>query len=153
MPVEELQELGRRLAEHVRFEERELFELIEEALDPGGAGPAGDGDRGGREGGLRGRVSARWRASEWNVAVGHWRSIDRPKANAIDSATSRALGEAFIAFRDDPELRVAIVTGAGERFFSAGWDLKARPRRPGTLRISAPGASPGSPSCSTSTSR
>jgi crotonobetainyl-CoA hydratase len=52
-------------------------------------------------------------------------TIDRPKANAIDSATSRAMGEAFIAFRDDPELRVAIVTGAGERFFSAGWDLKA----------------------------
>ena len=52
-------------------------------------------------------------------------TIDRPKANAIDAATSRALGEAFIGFRDDPELSVAIVTGAGERFFSAGWDLKA----------------------------
>jgi crotonobetainyl-CoA hydratase len=52
-------------------------------------------------------------------------TIDRPKANAIDSATSRAMGEAFIAFRDDPEQRVAIVTGAGDRFFSAGWDLKA----------------------------
>ena len=52
-------------------------------------------------------------------------TIDRPKANAIDSATSQAMGEAFIAFRDDPDLRVAIVTGAGDRFFSAGWDLKA----------------------------
>jgi crotonobetainyl-CoA hydratase len=52
-------------------------------------------------------------------------TIDRPKANAIDSATSRAMGEAFVAFRDDPALRVAIVTGAGDRFFSAGWDLKA----------------------------
>jgi Enoyl-CoA hydratase/carnithine racemase len=31
----------------------------------------------------------------------------------------------FLQFRDDPELRVAIVTGAGERFFSAGWDLKS----------------------------
>ncbi len=51
--------------------------------------------------------------------------LDRPKANAIDVATSRALGEAFACFRDDPALRVAIVTGAGERFFSAGWDLKA----------------------------
>jgi crotonobetainyl-CoA hydratase len=51
--------------------------------------------------------------------------LDRPKANAIDSATSRAMGEAFAGFRDDPDLRVAIVTGAGERFFSAGWDLKA----------------------------
>ena len=35
------------------------------------------------------------------------------------------MGEAFQAFRDDPDLRVAIVTGAGEKFFSAGWDLKA----------------------------
>jgi crotonobetainyl-CoA hydratase len=51
--------------------------------------------------------------------------LDRPKANAIDAPTSRALGAAFAGFRDDPELRVAIVTGAGERFFSAGWDLKA----------------------------
>jgi crotonobetainyl-CoA hydratase len=52
-------------------------------------------------------------------------TIDRPKANAIDMATSRALGDAFIGYRDDPGLRVAIVTGAGERIFSAGWDLKA----------------------------
>ncbi len=52
-------------------------------------------------------------------------TIDRPKANAIDAATSRELGETFAAFRDDPALRVAVVTGAGERFFSAGWDLKA----------------------------
>ena len=52
-------------------------------------------------------------------------TLDRPKANAIDVATSRALGDTFIAFRDDPELRVAIITGAGERVFSAGWDLKA----------------------------
>ncbi len=52
-------------------------------------------------------------------------TLDRPKANAIDLATSRLMGETFTAFRDDPELRVAIVTGGGEKFFSAGWDLKA----------------------------
>jgi len=52
-------------------------------------------------------------------------TIDRPKANAIDLAASRRLNEVFTSFRDDPELRVAIVTGAGERFFSPGWDLKA----------------------------
>ncbi len=52
-------------------------------------------------------------------------TIDRPKANAIDVATSRAMGEIFARFRDDPGQRVAILTGAGERFFSAGWDLKA----------------------------
>ncbi len=52
-------------------------------------------------------------------------TIDRPKANAIDAATSRELGAAFVAYRDDPDLRVAILTGAGDRFFTAGWDLKA----------------------------
>jgi crotonobetainyl-CoA hydratase len=50
--------------------------------------------------------------------------IDRPKANAINLAASRRLNEVFSAFRDDPALRIAIVTGAGERFFCAGWDLK-----------------------------
>ena len=52
-------------------------------------------------------------------------TIDRPKANAIDLATSRIMGEVFKGFRDDPELRVAILTGAGEKFFCPGWDLKA----------------------------
>ena len=51
--------------------------------------------------------------------------LDRPKANAIDVHTSRALGEVFVGFRDDPDLLVAILTGAGEKFFSGGWDLKA----------------------------
>ena len=52
-------------------------------------------------------------------------TIDRPKANAIDLATSRRLNEVFVNFRDDKALRIAIITGAGERFFSPGWDLKA----------------------------
>jgi crotonobetainyl-CoA hydratase len=52
-------------------------------------------------------------------------TLDRPKANAIDVATSRELGEVFAGFRDDPELRIAIITGAGEKFFCPGWDLKA----------------------------
>lgn len=52
-------------------------------------------------------------------------TIDRPKANAIDSITSRAMGEAFVGFENDPAVRVIIVTGAGDRFFSAGWDLSA----------------------------
>src|SRR5579871_1157082 len=51
--------------------------------------------------------------------------LNRPKANAIDLVASRKLNDIFSAFRDDPKLRVAIVTGAGDRFFSAGWDLKA----------------------------
>ena len=51
--------------------------------------------------------------------------LDRPKANAIDLKTSRILGEIFTNFRDNPNLRVAIITGAGEKFFCPGWDLKA----------------------------
>jgi crotonobetainyl-CoA hydratase len=52
-------------------------------------------------------------------------TLDRPKANAIDLATSRIMGEVFTDFRDDDSLRVAIVTGAGEKFFCPGWDLHA----------------------------
>lgn len=52
-------------------------------------------------------------------------TLDRPKANAIDMVTSKKMGEAFAELRDDPDLRVGILTGGGERFFSAGWDLKA----------------------------
>jgi crotonobetainyl-CoA hydratase len=51
--------------------------------------------------------------------------LDRPKANAIDLETSQKLGEAFVMLRDDPTLSVGIITGGGERIFSAGWDLKA----------------------------
>lgn len=52
-------------------------------------------------------------------------TLDRPKANAIDLKTSRIMGEAFRDFRDDPDLRVAILTGGGDKFFCPGWDLKA----------------------------
>jgi crotonobetainyl-CoA hydratase len=51
--------------------------------------------------------------------------LDRPKANAIDGPLSREMGAIFAEFRDDLDLRVAILTGAGDRFFSAGWDLNA----------------------------
>lgn len=52
-------------------------------------------------------------------------TIDRPKANAIDAATSRIMGDVFAGFRDDDALRVAILTATGDRFFCPGWDLKA----------------------------
>lgn len=52
-------------------------------------------------------------------------TINRPKANAIDPATSRELGDIFAYYRDNPALRCAILTGQGEKIFSAGWDLKA----------------------------
>ena len=51
--------------------------------------------------------------------------LDRPKANTLDASLSREMGQLFAKFRDDPDLRVAILTGAGEKFFSAGWDLNA----------------------------
>ena len=52
-------------------------------------------------------------------------TLDRGKVNAIDNAMSRELGKAFVTLRDDPDLRVGLITGAGEKIFSAGWDLKA----------------------------
>jgi crotonobetainyl-CoA hydratase len=52
-------------------------------------------------------------------------TLSRGKVNAIDHATSKALGEAFRTLHEDPELWVGIITGAGERIFSAGWDLKS----------------------------
>ncbi len=52
-------------------------------------------------------------------------TLNKPKVNAIDQAMSRELGAAFALLRDDPDLRVAILTATGERIFSAGWDLKA----------------------------
>jgi crotonobetainyl-CoA hydratase len=52
-------------------------------------------------------------------------TLDRPSANAIDVPTSHALHDAFTRLERDPDLRVGVLTGAGDRFFSAGWDLKA----------------------------
>jgi crotonobetainyl-CoA hydratase len=52
-------------------------------------------------------------------------TLNRGKANAIDLTASRRLNDIFTEFRDSKDLRVAIVTGAGEKFFSPGWDLKA----------------------------
>lgn len=64
-------------------------------------------------------VTVEKRDAVWEI------TLDRPKANAISAEASRALGSAFVAFRDADEARVAILTGGGEKFFSAGWDLKA----------------------------
>ncbi len=53
-------------------------------------------------------------------------TIDRPKANAIDLAASRALNDVVRAVARRPgRCGWRIITGAGERFFSPGWDLKA----------------------------
>jgi E-phenylitaconyl-CoA hydratase len=53
-------------------------------------------------------------------------TIDRPEVhNALDLDHSRELAEAWVRFRDDADLWVAIVTGAGDKAFSAGADLRA----------------------------
>ncbi|CAN1538990.1 CaiD Enoyl-CoA hydratase/carnithine racemase [Paracoccaceae bacterium] len=52
-------------------------------------------------------------------------TLSKPKVNAIDRAMSQEMGAAFALLRDDPDLWCAILTGAGDRIFSAGWDLKA----------------------------
>lgn len=52
-------------------------------------------------------------------------TLARGKVNAIDVPTSRALAAAFEELHADKELRCAILTGGGEKIFSAGWDLKA----------------------------
>jgi crotonobetainyl-CoA hydratase len=51
-------------------------------------------------------------------------TIDRAPANAINPGVSKAVYEALSTLQEDDALRVGILTGAGERFFSAGWDLK-----------------------------
>ncbi len=52
-------------------------------------------------------------------------TINRPRAfNAIDVESWQQLNEAMIDFRDDPELWVGIVTGAGDKAFCAGADIK-----------------------------
>jgi crotonobetainyl-CoA hydratase len=75
----------------------------------------------GRTGPAAGRPPVRSEASGGVLEI----TLDRPPANAIDAATSRALYEAFARLESDPDLRVGIVTAAGDRFFCAGWDLKA----------------------------
>ncbi len=52
-------------------------------------------------------------------------TINRPEArNALSAEVRRGLNQAFIDFRDDPDLWVAILTGAGDKAFSAGADIK-----------------------------
>jgi E-phenylitaconyl-CoA hydratase len=53
-------------------------------------------------------------------------TINRPeKRNALDAEHYLALSEAWTRVRDDAEIRVAVITGAGDKVFSAGADLKS----------------------------
>ena len=52
-------------------------------------------------------------------------TINRPEAfNSMNVQAARELHEAMVDFRDDPELWVGIITGAGDRAFCAGADIK-----------------------------
>ena len=51
-------------------------------------------------------------------------TLNRPPVNAIDLQTSCDLYEAFQQIQQDPEIYVGIITAAGDKIFSAGWDLK-----------------------------
>jgi len=53
-------------------------------------------------------------------------TLNRPeKRNAFDAEHYRMLSEAWTRVRDDPSIRVAIITGAGDKAFSSGADLKS----------------------------
>ena len=61
-------------------------------------------------------------------------TINRPeRLNAMDAEHYRALSEAWIRVRDDSDIRVAIITGAGEKSFSTGADLKSFANNPAPL--------------------
>lgn len=52
-------------------------------------------------------------------------TMNRPEAmNAMNAAMRKEMGEAYVDFRDDPDSWALIITGAGDRAFSAGMDLK-----------------------------
>jgi E-phenylitaconyl-CoA hydratase len=57
-------------------------------------------------------------------------TINRPLAmNALDAETLASLNKAWIDFRDNPDLWVAIITGAGGKAFCAGSDIKTLAKR------------------------
>ncbi len=61
-------------------------------------------------------------------------TINRPeRMNALDAEHYQALSDAWVRVRDDPEILVAVITGAGERSFSAGADLKSFINAPPSL--------------------
>ena len=84
------------------------------------------------------RVSFRFATYEKRGRIAYI-TINRPEVmNALHLEAHLELKEIWEDFRDDPEVWVAILTGAGDRAFSAGNDLKAtaradrgRHRRPG----------------------
>ena len=53
-------------------------------------------------------------------------TLNRPeRLNAMDAEHYQALSDAWIRVRDDADIRVAVVTGAGEKSFTTGADIKS----------------------------
>ncbi|MFC2071884.1 enoyl-CoA hydratase-related protein [Chloroflexota bacterium] len=66
-------------------------------------------------------------------------TINRPEAmNALSTEVHRELYDGMMDFRDNPDLWVAIITGAGDRAFSAGADLKGMGGSAGRERATEP---------------
>jgi len=64
-------------------------------------------------------------------------TIDRPPVNAITNEIGLALHAALETLQDDNDLRVGIITGTGDRIFSAGWDLKEAAKATDSLEVAA----------------
>jgi len=61
-------------------------------------------------------------------------TLNRPeRLNALDTEHYDALSKAWQTVRDDPEIRVAIVTGAGDKSFCSGADIKSFIAKPPSL--------------------
>jgi enoyl-CoA hydratase/carnithine racemase len=69
------------------------------------------------------------RGSYWLI------TIDHPPANTISGAVIEGLSDAFSAAAADTQARVAILTGAGTRFFAAGADIREFPRGEGETPV------------------
>ena len=66
-------------------------------------------------------MSINYSVSEWIAEI----TLDRPEAlNALDPTSMKEFFERLIEARDDDDVRVIIITGAGDRSFSTGADLK-----------------------------
>ncbi|MFM0487673.1 enoyl-CoA hydratase/isomerase family protein [Paraburkholderia graminis] len=58
-----------------------------------------------------------------------WITVNRPeKANAMTVAMVEQISEAIVAGGEDPAIRAVLLTGAGERLFTAGVDIREKPQ-------------------------
>lgn len=72
-------------------------------------------------------------------------TINRPeRMNALNTECMERLAAAWTQFRDDEDAWVAILTGAGDKAFCAGWDIVGEPERAqnGIAKAALPPSSP-----------